>query len=82
MQSFYGDLDSGFFLDFAFGTLGGRFTGVDLQFAADGRAEALVWLFVASKEEDLPVLVAQIAETRQAVGQGVGCVLWGCCVAI
>lgn len=70
-----GDVDAGFFEDFALCALSGGFAGGDVEFAADGGDEAHVGLFFAVEEEDSSLIVAEIAEAGDAVGKvGVGAV--------
>lgn len=63
------DMDAGFFHDLALGALGRRFAQVHLEFAADGGAETLVWCLDAVEEEDASVLVSQVAEAGDLVGE-------------
>jgi len=63
------DAEAGFFEDLALGAVRGGFAGVDVELAADGRAQAEVGGLDAFEEEDAAVHVAEVAEAGEAVGE-------------
>lgn len=72
-----GDVDPGFFQNFALSALGGRLAQMNIELAADGAAKALVGGFEPPEQEDPPIFVAKITQTRDAVRQGGGGTLDG-----
>lgn len=69
MQAFERNVDSGFFLDLALSASGGGFPVFDIQLASDRGDEALVWGFGTLQKQQAAVLVSEIAQASQAVGE-------------
>ena len=63
-----GQVEAGFFVDFALGALHGAFAQRDVELAADRADEVEVWLLFAVQKQDAVVSVAKIAEAGDAVG--------------
>ena len=70
MQAVDGDVNAGFLVDLALRAHGGRFALGGVEFAADGRVEALVGILGAADEEEAAGGVAQVAEDGDFVGVG------------
>lgn len=63
------DMNSRFLGDFSLSALGRGFSEVHLKLSTNWGAEPLVGFFDAVEKEDPSILVAEIAQTREFVGQ-------------
>jgi hypothetical protein len=72
VEAVEGEGDARLLHDLALRALGGALAGVHVELAPDGAAQALVGRPLAVDEQDAALLVADVAEAGEFVGQGLG----------